>query len=108
MLKPNLSDKQIEIIREICNMQIQSLIRVSMEINASSEEDKLGHLMRIFNKLKGSPPILLTLDSDSMSLFKHNLMHYESDDTREQENEPICKLWRQLFIAENIGQYITA
>ncbi len=100
MLKPYLQQPHIMIIQDICDDQIQSLIRVSMHLEDPNEKDRVSYLLRKFNNLKMEPDDLLKLDSNSMSLFKHNLFNFESYSTRMSIRTALATIWRQLQVSE--------
>ncbi len=98
MLQANLDPYQKAIIRDICNKQVKSLLRVYKEEPMADE--KITSLLISFDRLKEKPSKLLQLDSDSLSLFKHNLFNIDYSHTRLNLKDAIASLWKQIFISE--------
>lgn len=106
MLKPNLTKEQEDIIRNICDLQIQSLLRVSMDNGVAQFFNKVGILIPQdfinssisnflveFNKIKGDPSRVLMIQTGLLSLIKHHLFYCEDNDHK-------SKLWKKITIAE--------
>ena len=106
MIKPNLTKEQENIIKDICDLQIQSLLRVSMENGVGHYFNNCGiiippgvinlsisNFMAEFDSLKNAPSKVLMLHYGLLSLIKHHLFYY-------QDSEHKTNLWRKITIAE--------
>lgn len=113
MLKATLTAEQEQIIEDICNQQIQSLIRVSMQKRVTKYLDSLGvvmpeseiqanisEMLKKFDKLKASPGILLSIDEVCLSLFKHNLINNDKRYSGKLHKSHKSNLWKKILIKE--------
>ena len=113
MLIGNLTQQQSEIIQDICNFQIQSLIRISMEQKVSEYLKNLGilaneneiansvsELLKKFDNLKMNPNILFSLEEVCYSLVKHNLFNYDNKYSGQDYIEHKCNLWKKIIVKD--------
>lgn len=107
MLRTTFTKPQHEIIKDVCDLQIQSFLRMTHKelgsewgIAQIQIDATIAQLMMQFDKLKDNPDKLLELDRVNISLVKHILTNYEEryihipEDTR--------NLWKKLFIYDNV------
>jgi len=113
MLKANLTIEQHDIIKDICDIQIQSLLRISMEqrvkgylddigisVPDKEIEDNVSSLIREFDKLRLRPNKLLSLDSICLSLVKHILFNHDKRFSKGEYGPHKCNLWAKMNVLE--------
>lgn len=106
MIKANLTKEQEDIIKDICDLQIQSLLRVSMEDGVGHYFNNCGviippgiinlnisNFIAEFDMLKITPSKVLMLHYGLLRLIKHHLFYY-------QDSEHKSNLYRKITIAE--------
>jgi hypothetical protein len=119
MLKANLTTHQHDIVRDICNLQIQSLLRVScdnmvenqlincgIDINKSDVSVSISNMLRVFDNLKSKPDNVFFLKKDSLSLFKHMLFHNDTRYSKGDYKKHKSGLWVKIDIAEQFSKHI--
>ena len=120
MLRANLTHEQHDIIKDICDIQIQSLLRISMEqrvrgyldevgitVPDDEIEDNVSSLIREFDKLRISPNGLLSLDSICMSLVKHILFNNDKRFSRRGLGPHKCNLWAKMNVMDMFKPIMT-
>jgi hypothetical protein len=116
MVLANFTPEQQEIIRDICDIRIQSFLRVAMdnrinttignliEIKDREIDEIISDYLRTFDNLKANPNILFQLDNISISLIKTELLNND----KRYSNDPYYtnkhNLWRKLFLFENYSR----
>lgn len=112
MLLTEFEPAQEDIIKDICDTQIQSLIRVSMssdtvlnQISQENRSDSVSELLKDFSKLKTNPGILFALDCDCISLFRHQLFVHDERYDIKSHKQAKSELWRKLFLMETVLDY---
>lgn len=114
MILVNLTSKQCDIVKDICNKQIQSLLRISSEQSVQKELIEIGicdknleidvhisNMLRSFDRLKYNPGILLTLENDCLRLFKHNLFTNDNRYSSNGYKPHKSGLWVKLDMVDN-------
>lgn len=114
MLKAKFTYQQQEIVKEICDIQIQSLLRLSMKnkvkkylnemgLYISDEEiaENVSEMIRQFDMLKLKPNCLLSLDDVYLSLVKHILTNYDEEFSSFDLVDHKRNLWVKLNINDN-------
>lgn len=104
MLRTQLNSQQHLIVKDICDEQIQTLIKVSMqpinEISLNEKANGISELLISFSNLKQQPNKVFELDSDSYSLFKHSLLNNDKRYRTPLANA-LCNLWEKIIVRDN-------
>lgn len=109
MLKAKLEPEQKLIIMDICDLQIQSLVRVAMDPNLNQhlepkeKEEAISELMRGFDHLKLRPHKLFSLEGSLFSLFKHCLVNNDERYSRPDLLEGKRNLWSKIIVKDDFN-----
>lgn len=119
MIKANFTQLQHDIIRDICNVQIQSLLRVAMEkstidyaeqmgikINEAYVDEAISEMLREFDKLKHDPSRVFHLSKEYISMFKHILLNYDERYSNGIYNDHKCDLWKKINTVEDFCRHL--
>lgn len=100
-----------EIIRKVCQIQIESLERVNTidtlidirnigyDVTPEDLDKDISSQIEDFQKIIDNPNDLLILDDINMSLFKHNLFNYYWGTKQQVKAE---KIWGALLLSEDM------
>ena len=118
---PNFTEFQKEVIRTICEVQKESLIKLYgegveeweefkelyniIELNREEVIDNLSDNFYKFTEVSEDPDKLFCLDPMYLSIFAHILFHTD-DQWRKQNEDETKELWRKLFIVQDFGKEI--
>lgn len=115
MITVELHHIQHSIIRDICDIQIQSLLRLASDpdvpntlraIGVDVEDSQINYeivkMMMDFDNLKLQPNKVLTLDNINISIIKHILLNEEQRYSRGEFPKYRANLWRKLFLRDDI------
>lgn len=118
MLITTLSHPEKELIRMVCDRQLQSLMRTSFQrsalfklIESGIDEDEaqikkaIASLIKTFSRIRNNPEDFLDLDPPSHSLMVHNLFNWDDDDFK-YTHDPRPRLYGLLFNAERFRNHV--
>lgn len=112
MIKIRCSKKEKELIRQVIDLQLESLRSIVEQqchtdlllFCIEHEVDKEGLLscaqknIERFMKVKDNPNLLFFLDSDNLSIFRHILANLPKKKFKKTKK----KVWRRIFQVEKI------
>lgn len=113
--KLKLSDRQHQIIKEICDIQIDSLMRIyQQELDQESldylhahdcdrldYEECISESTQRFEKVVNDGESLLELNRIDISIFRHILTQIEDQFDKEYHDD-IRRLWTKLLLVETV------
>lgn len=109
MLTCKLSSEQEEIIKDICDEQIRTLIGTSIErideITCDEQTEGIGDLLKSFSDVKSKPSTVFNSDEYTYSLFKHSLLHNE--ERYFSLKIAIANLWNKIIVRDNFNMVMS-
>jgi hypothetical protein len=116
MLKAILTLEQEQIIEDICEIQIKSLLRISSQNGCKKYADKIGieidnlkvnsdisEMLRVFDKLKSKPDSIVSLGSRHLASIKHILLNFDHRYSNKGHKDAKTNLWKKISISENFN-----
>lgn len=113
MFKSNLTHQEYAIIRNICDIQIQSLLRTAtgtkiqdcfttmgIMVTQSDINQNVSELIREFDQLRMRPSRILTLEPISLSQVKHILLNYDEEFSVPDYIQGKYGLWRKMNVKD--------
>lgn len=103
MLHTQLNKDQQAIIMDICDQQIQTLVKVSMNpidhISKDEKDNGISDLLKSFSKLKQEPNTVFRTDDHTYSLVKHTLVN--NDKRYAIFKDAVSNLWGKIIVKDN-------
>lgn len=119
MLRVQLNYIEKEIVKDVCDLQIQSLMRTGfhktahrkireagVDISIEAVQEEISSMIKSFSNLRNDPERLAMLDDKETSLVIDHLFNMDEEGILVEKHKPT--LYRILFRAREANKYFVS